>query len=198
MPEALGTNTLPDFSLRPDLPLGARFLDAGLGSYRAAARHVRDLPYGRNSERARYELVLEEARGTCSTKHALLAALAQEHAAPVELRLGIYLMNEGNTPGVGTVLLRHGLRRIPEAHCYLGYRGGQVDLTGAGGGAPRRFVREETIRPDQIGAYKLEAHRVYLGAWALARGLDPALAWRWREECIAALSRRDGATPPYR
>jgi hypothetical protein len=42
-----------------------------------------------------------EGRGTCSTKHALLAELATEQRLPVALVLGIYLMNERNTPSGG-------------------------------------------------------------------------------------------------
>ncbi|MEO8071760.1 MAG: hypothetical protein ABI686_00790 [Acidobacteriota bacterium] len=56
------------------------------------------MPYGRNSNRADFNLVLKENRGMCATKHALLAALAAEHNQPVFLTLGIYEMNEGNTP----------------------------------------------------------------------------------------------------
>jgi len=53
-----------------------------------------------------------EGRGTCTTKHALLAELATEQRLPVALVLGIYLMNERNTPSVGSVLARHGLTEI--------------------------------------------------------------------------------------
>ncbi len=42
---------------------------------------------------------------------------------------------------------------------------------------PAPFLREETIEPGQIGAYKLEAHRDFLENWATERGLDPALLW---------------------
>ncbi len=185
---------LPDFRLRPDGDVASGFAALGLNDFRAAACHVRDLPYGRNSDRSDYGLVLDEARGTCSTKHALLAVLAREHEAPVELKLGIYLMNGRNTPGVGAVLRRHGLGGLPEAHCYLAYRGTRVDVTRPRARLPAPFLREETIVPEQIGAYKVEAHRDFLGNWATERGLDPALLWLAREECISALSGRDART----
>jgi hypothetical protein len=73
--------------------------------------------------------VLTEGRSTCSTKHALLAELATEQHLPVALMLGIYLMSERNTPGVGSVLTRHGLAEIPEAHCYLMHDGVRIDVT---------------------------------------------------------------------
>ncbi|MBA2617925.1 MAG: hypothetical protein H0U91_07130 [Rubrobacter sp.] len=190
----MGAEALPDFRLRPDGEVASGFAALGLKDFRAAACHVRDLPYGRNSDRSDYGLVLDEARGTCSTKHALLAALAREHGAPVGLRLGVYLMDGRNTTGVGPVLRRHGLDALPEAHCYLAYRETRVDVTRAQARIPGPFLREETIAPGQIGAYKVEAHRAFLRAWATERGLDPDLVWLAREECIAALSGIDART----
>ncbi len=151
------------------------------------------LPYGRNSDRSNYRLVLEEGRGTCSTKHALLAALAQEHDRPVKLRLGIYEMDGINTPGVGPVLRRYGMDFIPEAHCYLVYRGARVDLTVAGEKKSLPFLDEEEIEPGGIGAYKVQRHREFVREWAMARSLKPEMAWQAREECIQALTARDGA-----
>jgi hypothetical protein len=58
---------------------------------------VRSLPYGRNSDHSDWRLVLGEGRGTCSTKHALLADLARENRRHVALMLGIYEMDEDNT-----------------------------------------------------------------------------------------------------
>ena len=77
---------------------------------------MRQIPYGRITERSRYWLVLDEGRGTCTTKHATLAALAREQGIDVRLMLGIYEMSERNTPGVGPVLSAHGLTRKRVAH----------------------------------------------------------------------------------
>lgn len=168
--------------------MSSRFRTRGIEDYRAAAWYVRDIPYGRTSDRSDYRLVLEEGRGTCSTKHALLAALAREHGARIELRIGIYLMDGANMPGAAPVLRRHGLAGLPEAHCYLAYRGERVDVTGVGGTAIEEFLHEESIEPTGIGAYKVERHKGFLRRWAAERRLDPAHVWRVREECIHALS----------
>jgi hypothetical protein len=66
--------TLPNFDLDPGSTISAQFLFYGKRDYHAAASYVQSLPYSRNSERSDYGLVLAERRGTCSTKHALLAA----------------------------------------------------------------------------------------------------------------------------
>jgi hypothetical protein len=102
-------------------------------------------------------------------------------------------MTEANTPGVGRVLDGVALAAIPEAHCWLRYRSVDIDLTmppDRPGVAAGTFLHEETITPEQIGAYKAQVHERFLVCW-LARhkrvNLDLADAWRIRERCIAAL-----------
>jgi hypothetical protein len=185
--------TLPDFPLRAIGRMSTRFVALGLDTFREAAHRIRRLPYGRNSRRDDYTLVLSEGHGTCSTKHALLARLAEEHRQPIELMLGIYEMNEANTPGIGAVLERYGIDGIPEAHCYLRYRGERIDLTRAdqSAGTPLEFLHEERIAPDQIGRYKVAMHRRFLEEWLGKSGLAERFSldelWRAREECVAAL-----------
>ena len=189
MNQETGVQNLPDFPLDAGGETGRRFACLGVRGYREAARYVRSLPYGRTSDRSDWRLVLEEGRGTCSTKHALLAALARENGSAVSLVLGFYEMDGENTPGVGRVLAKHGLRCVPEAHCFLAHDGWRVDLTREDAGdGPASFLYEEEIEPGQIGAFKVEAHREFVGLWAEDRGLDPARVWRAREECIAALT----------
>lgn len=186
----MSVKDLPNFTLSADRPLGRRFSALGLRDYRDAAIHVRGLPYGRNSNRSDWSLVLEEERGTCSTKHALLAELASENGRRVSLVLGVYEMDGENTSGVGDVLNKHGLRCVPEAHCYLANGDVRVDLTreGAETTPSLHFLYEEEIAPYQIGEYKMQAHRDFTRQWAARRGLDPKLVWQAREECIAALA----------
>ncbi len=183
---------LPDAALTRAGEVASSFRARGVHDMRAAARHIRDLPYGRIADRTRPLLVLDERRGTCTTKHALLSTLAAEQGIDLALTLGIYEMTEANTPGVGDVLARHGLTTIPEAHCYLTWNGARVDVTRAVEGAEpiRRFLHEERISPAQIGAYKIEMHRRFLAEWLTRQrpDLDLETAWRVREACIAALS----------
>lgn len=179
---------LPVFRLETLGHLGTRFRALGAEDFRQAAGHVRDLPYGRNSDRSNWGLVLAERCGTCSTKHALLAALAREHGADVELRLGVYLMDGANTPAVAGVLEAHGLAGLPEAHCYLAYRNERVDVTGVEADTVEKFLYEESIEPDQIGVYKVDRHRRFLWKWAAERRLDSERVCLVREECIGALS----------
>jgi len=162
----------------------------GVDGFVDAARFVHALPYGRNADRSDYTLVVPERRGTCSTKHALLAALAREHGIALTLRVGIYLLTEANTPGVGKVLRAHGYESVPEAHCYLAERDRRVDLThpGTSGICTLAFLEEHDIAPEDIGARKLSIHRAMLAEWSAACGRAFDETWCAREECIAALS----------
>ena len=189
--------TLEPIVLKPAGVISAAFIAAGATDFRAAAKYIQGLAYGRNENRSDPLAVIHEGRGTCSTKHALLRRLALEQNVNVTLFLGIYEMNGRNTPGVGEVFTRHGLESLPEAHCYLRSGHSIVDVTRSMEPGPREqikeFIYEEEISPEQIGAYKVSIHRRFLKRWmeqqniAHARTLDDL--WRIREECITALER---------
>jgi hypothetical protein len=187
-------NVLDPVVLRPAGDISAAFIRVGSVDYRAAARFVSRLPYGRNSL-ARDPLgVMREGRGTCSTKHALLRRLATEQGLDIALVVGIYEMNAQNTPGVGGVLERYGLASLPEAHCYLRSCGKRIDVTDENGGRRElKFFLEEDIVPEQIGEYKVALHRQFLQRWMAGSNAsgrrDLKELWQIREECIAALSR---------
>src|SRR5580693_6979785 len=88
--------------LRPGGAVSTAFLSLARADLRAAGQYVCELAYGRNSDPDDPLVVLTERRGTCSTKHALLRRLSIEQEIDLLLILGIYEMNERNTPGVGS------------------------------------------------------------------------------------------------
>jgi hypothetical protein len=186
--------TLPEVPLHSAGPVTAQLLASAIYNFRAAGQHLHSLPYGRNTDRANFHLVLNEGRGTCSTKHALLAELAREQKLPIALTLGIYQMHEDNTPGVGEILSHYNLPFLPEAHCYLTYKGQRIDITRANIEATEsidRFLYEETILPEQIGEYKVDLHKRFLRQWLAennANGYSFDKLWTIREECIASLT----------
>ena len=181
--------------LRPGGVVTAAFTAARMHDFRQAAAYVNRLPYGRNTNRTAALVVMREGRGTCSTKHALLRRLAIEQNLNITLVIGIYEMNQKNTPGVGKVLEKFGLRSLPEAHCYLRSGRKRIDVTRviADSAAERisHFIHEEEIAPDQIGEYKTSLHRRFLQQWMQepTTRIQYTLTdlWRIREECIAAL-----------
>jgi len=170
-------------------PVSQSFLSLGVSDYLAAIDFVRQLPYGRNTN-GDPTLVLKEMRGTCSTKHSLLATLAKEINFPILLKLGIYKMSELNTPGVGVVLKQYGVSWLPEAHCYLSAGNTRIDATKTSSPSVSPFadlLYEEEIEPDMIGSYKTSLHRKFLEDWALENSCNFDLAWLIREKCIKSL-----------
>jgi hypothetical protein len=181
--------------LKPAGVVTAAFVAAGLQDFREAAAYVNRMPYGRNTSPKDALAVISEGRGTCSTKHALLRRLAMEQHLNIALVIGIYQMNQRNTPGVEMVLEKYQLESLPEAHCYLRSGHKKIDVTRVvADSSPEPisgFIYEEEIAPDQIGEYKASLHRRFLKQWMeeTTAGTEYTLAelWRIREECIAAL-----------
>jgi hypothetical protein len=131
-------------------------------------------------------------RGTCTSKHKLLAILARECGrTDVALTLGLYEMTERNTPGIGAILAGARLQSVPEVHCYLTWQSQRYDFTGLPAGPASPFeslIEERPAVPEELRAEKLRFHRDALVRWAERLGIDPDRAWGVREQCIKALS----------
>lgn len=183
---------MPDFRIPEDGALARASRSAGYERFAAVAAAIRALPFGRVSDGASPAAVLHERKGTCSSKHRFLAALAHEcDHAEVKLALGLYEMSEHNTPGVGEALRVEGLSSILEAHCYLLCDGERFDFTGLPTGATSpldALIEERIVSPADLPSVKGAYHRAALEAWARARGMDPHHAWRVRERCVARLA----------
>lgn len=166
----------------------------GLNTFNSVCNHVKALPYGRNSERSDFTLVLTENKGTCSTKHAFLKQIAIENNKPtIMLCLGIYKMNNTNTKGVGEVLKQYNLNYIPEAHTYLKLNNTILDLTRTVDSEvtfKSSLLSEEMIMPRQIGDYKVNLHKNYLKRWIKEYNIPYTFKaiWDIREACIKALN----------
>jgi hypothetical protein len=187
----MGQSSLPDFEIIPRSPISQGILDAGIFTFSQLTKRVADIPYGRTSDESPLA-VLTQNRGTCSSKHRLLAEVAQEYQQiPISLTVGIYDMHEDNTPGVGEVLDFAGVASIPEAHCYLMLGNARFDFTGLPPGATspfRSLISETAVLPKDLAGQKKLLHAERLLIWAGQHGLSLDDAWAIREACIAALS----------
>jgi hypothetical protein len=181
-----------DFPIESAGPLSRDARSRGYRQFAVLAEAVRSLPYGRPRDPEDLLAVLEEARGTCSSKHRYLAALAHECGhTEVKLMLGLYAMSDKNTPGVGAALGAAGIEAIPEAHCYLMCGERRFDYTGlpSGGTSPfESLLDERPISPRDLPSVKSTYHRGAVADWARGRGIDPDSAWALREKCIKLLA----------
>lgn len=182
----------PTFAIASPSRLCDEVRSHGWNDFGALCEHVRALPYGRVSHAADVLSVLREHKGTCSSKHRLLAAVAHDCGHPeIELVVGIYAMSEVNTPGVGAVLRTASCVAIAEAHCYLRVGEARWDFTGLSAGRESPFaslLEEHVVLPEALGTQKLSLHHQALVRWAAFVGQSPAAAWSLREACIDALT----------
>lgn len=174
--------------------LSKRLLELEVFSFSDAIEFVKNLPYGRTVDRANPDLVLEELKGTCSTKHAIIKKLAlEQNFEQVKLYLCMFKMNEVNTPKLTSILNINKLEYIPEAHCVLKVNDTFVDVTNATSNY-EKFKKDVLdlieIEPNQIGDFKLNYHQTYLKKWLQEQELRLTFneLWQIREDCILALS----------
>jgi len=156
------------------------------------AGHVQGLPYRRPLQLSHPLAVLREGCGTCSSKHLLIARAAQASGRfDVMLTVGVYDMDDNNTPGVGRVLTAAGVLSLPEAHCYLTVDHQRLDFTGLPRGRRSVFsalLQEHFPSPDALIERKAAVHRQAIAEWALRNDMSSDQAWALREACIDALT----------
>lgn len=177
--------------------ISKQFLQLGLSDFSSAAKYIQLLPYKRNSAKDNVLCVFDDFGGTCSTKHALLKNFALENnCVELKLMLGIFRMNENNTPKISCVLKKYGLKEMPEAHNYLKYKNEIYDYTTKESN-PEKFrndlVEEIEIQSFRINDFKIKFHRNFLGNY-LHNNPDINYSqedfWQIREECIRALQHK--------
>jgi len=185
---------IPNFLIQANSPLSEQCRLLGIVDFLGAVDYIFRLPYRRNSSKEDLTLVFSEKCGVCSTKHAALAALALENDfGELNLMVGVYKMNEKNTPGVGVILRKSNLVFLPEAHTYLVFKNKRIDITREVKTEESPFVSlllEKEIQPNQIGDFKIKLHRDFLEKWISENNIKYSLEqiWKIREDCIYALS----------
>lgn len=180
------------FAISPATVLGAQICALGFSRFDALAAHVRGLPQGHAQRPGDPLAILREERGTNSSKHHLLATVAQTCGHPeVVLTLGIYAMSEFNTPGIGEILGAASVSSIPQAYCYLTVDNQRLDFTGppqVSGSPLRSLTAEFFLTPDKLAERMAPLQQQALAQWATQQGMSFEAAWALRQACFAVLS----------
>jgi hypothetical protein len=175
-------------------PLSQEFIELGCTDWKQALCYVNQIPYARNSNINNLHLVLEEHRGTCSTKHALLATLAEEQQFPIQLMMGLMEMTTEKFPVLAPVFKKYPLTKaVVETHCYLGYQDQRIDVTFPGKMSyptAADFLKEWKITPRDIGDKKIKLHQEEMKLWIEEKKISYTFEemWKIRKECIDELS----------
>lgn len=155
---------------------------------------VKHIPYGRNSNRYDFTLVISENKGTCSSKHAFLKDFANKNNIPnIKLYIGIFKMNEENTSKIFPLLSENQINYIPEAHCYLKVDGIPLDITTSESFYAKiknDILEEIEIEPIQVANYKVNYHKDFLKKWIIETNQNKTFneICTIREKCIQKLS----------
>lgn len=146
------------YTVFPDQPIESsgrvsdQFLSLGVDTFHKACRHVHALPYGYNSDRDNLMILFEENMGSCTTKHAVIATLAEELNLPVDKQIGIYAMREVIVTGTDHILGKYKLPYVPMIHCFLAHGQHRVDLTDGNANGKNRsiddFLYTEPVIPN--------------------------------------------------
>jgi len=122
--------------------ISTMFLSLGINSFIDACRYVHELPYGYNSNRDDLMILFKENKGTCTTKHAVIATLAKELNLAIEKNVGIYAMTEDIVTGSTVILEKYSLPYLPMIHCFLVHGEYRVDLSEGNINGKNRSIEE--------------------------------------------------------
>jgi len=132
----------PDKSISDVGIISAKFLSLGIHTFIEACRYVHFLPYGYNTDRDDLMILFKENKGTCTTKHAVIATLAAEQNLPIDKSIGIYAMTEDVVTGTKKILIKYDLPYVPMIHCFLVYGKYRVDLSEGNNNGKNRSLEE--------------------------------------------------------
>ena len=122
--------------------ISEKFTSLKIKNFWDACVYVHDIPYGYNSTTDDILIVFKEMYGLCTTKHAVIATLAEELNIPVYKMIGIYAMNEDIVTGTTKILKKYHLPYLPMIHCSLIYNSFRVDLTEGNNNGKNRSIEE--------------------------------------------------------
>ena len=122
--------------------ISEKFINLKIKNFWDACVYVHDLPYGYNSTTDDILILFKEGYGSCTTKHAVIATLAEELNIPVHKMIGIYAMNEEIITGTNLILDKYHLPYLPMIHCFLIYDSYRVDLTEGNNNGKKHSIEE--------------------------------------------------------
>jgi hypothetical protein len=122
--------------------ISEKFTNLKIKNFSDACAYVHDLPYGYNSTTDDILIIFKEGYGSCTTKHAVIATLAEELSIPVHKMIGIYAMNEEIVTGTNLILDKYHLPYLPMIHCFLIYDSYHVDLTEGNNNGKNRSIED--------------------------------------------------------
>ncbi|NHK30265.1 MAG: hypothetical protein FK730_02865 [Asgard group archaeon] len=142
---------LPDKEIMLTGEISRKFLELGIKSFKKACLYVHNLDYGYNSDKDDKMILFKENKGNCTTKHGVIAGLAEELKIPLYKKVGIYKLTERISTNTVRILEKYNLPYVPMIHCFLVYDKFRFDLTEGNNNGKKtsidEFIHEEKVIP---------------------------------------------------
>lgn len=197
---------MDELTVFPDKPISeagiisTEFLSLGIDRFIEACRYVHELPYDYNSDRDDIMILFKENKGTCTTKHAVIATLAVELNLAIVKNIGIYAMTEEIVTGTNDILAQYKLPYVPMVHCFLVYGEYRVDLSEGNDNGKNKsievFLHSQPVEPNLSAKDEYILYRNVLKNYILTReemgGVNIAQILHAREDGLKQLKRNIG------
>jgi hypothetical protein len=120
---------LPDAEIKPVGDISNKFLALEIKTFKSACDYVHNTEYGYNSDYEDKMIFFKEKKGSCTSKHAVIACLAEELGIQLYKHVCVYKLTEEITTGVQEILDTYEIPYVPMVHCFLVYKNYKFDLT---------------------------------------------------------------------
>ena len=142
---------LPDAEIKPMGDMSQKFLDLGISSFKEACLYVHNMDYGYNTNKDDKMILFKEGCGSCTTKHGVVATLAEELSIPLYKKVCVYKFTEEITTGVDKITKKYEVPYVPMVHCFLAYEQFQFDLTEGNYNGKKKpideYIHAEKVEP---------------------------------------------------
>jgi hypothetical protein len=189
-------NKLPHAEIKPKGEISKKFLELGINSFKEACGYVHNMEYGYNSTYEKKMILFLEQMGTCTTKHAIIAGLAEELKIPLHKHVGVYKFTEETSTGANDIIKKYDIPYVPMVHCFLVYKNFRFDLTEGNcngkNSTIESFIHEEEVDPfisrkDEYLLYKKVLKEKILPSKEM-KGVKERSLLKAREESIILLN----------
>lgn len=186
---------LPDVEITASGDISKKFLVLGIKSFQEACLYVHNLDYGYNSDKDDTLILFKENLGNCTTKHGVIAALAEELNISLEKKVGIYKLTEVISTGTNKILKKYSIPYVPMIHCFLVYENYRFDLTEGNNNGKNtsieEFIHDEKVIPfitskDEYFLFKRVLNEKILTSPEM-KGIEKRTLLKAREEAIKLL-----------
>ncbi len=136
---------LPDKEITSSGKISKKFLELNITSFKDACYFIHNLDYGYNKNYDDEMILFKEKKGTCTSKHGIIAGLAKELNIPLYRHVCVYKFTEEITNGADEILKKYNIPYVPMVHCFLVYDQYRFDLTEGNNNGKKKLIDEYII-----------------------------------------------------